>query len=153
MFEFLDRFISIAVPRMRDFRGLPTKSFDGAATTRSASRSNDFSRDRLRQSRAHSRMDITFVTSAGATTRAGLLREMGMPFRAEARARRLRRTHGEEGVVGTGEARPKFKVRGYYRCQRCGRARGTLASSSCAAFVSVSLRCAGRFPACAKPAG
>ena len=29
MFEFLDRFISIAVPRMRDFRGLPTKSFDG----------------------------------------------------------------------------------------------------------------------------
>jgi large subunit ribosomal protein L5 len=29
MFEFLDRFITIAVPRMRDFRGLPTKSFDG----------------------------------------------------------------------------------------------------------------------------
>jgi large subunit ribosomal protein L5 len=29
MYEFLDRFISVAVPRMRDFRGLPTKSFDG----------------------------------------------------------------------------------------------------------------------------
>src|SRR5207244_3268590 len=29
MFEFLDRFITIAVPRMRDFRGLPTDSFDG----------------------------------------------------------------------------------------------------------------------------
>ena len=42
---------------------------------------------------------------------------------------------------------PKFKVRGYYRCQRCGRSRGTLRK------FKLSLRCAGRFPACAKPAG
>src|SRR5438876_2196860 len=33
MYEFLDRFISIAVPRMRDFRGLPSKSFDGRGDT------------------------------------------------------------------------------------------------------------------------
>ena len=39
MYEFLDRFINIAVPRIRDFRGLPNKSFDGRGTTPSASRS------------------------------------------------------------------------------------------------------------------
>jgi len=56
LFEFLDRFISIAVPRMRDFRGLPTKSFDGRGNyTLSIKEQMDFSRDRYVQSRAHSR--------------------------------------------------------------------------------------------------
>jgi len=44
MYEFLDRFISIAVPRMRDFRGLSARSFDGQATTRWASRNRLFFR-------------------------------------------------------------------------------------------------------------
>jgi len=43
MFEFIDRLINIALPRVRDFRGLNPKSFDGRATFRSASRSTSFS--------------------------------------------------------------------------------------------------------------
>jgi len=63
MFEFLDRFITIALPRMRDFRGLPTDSFDGRGITRSASRANIFPEiDYDKVEKIHG-MDITLVTS------------------------------------------------------------------------------------------
>jgi large subunit ribosomal protein L5 len=51
MYEFLDRLITVAMPRIRDFRGLNPKSFDGAATTRWVSRSRSSSRDQLRPDR------------------------------------------------------------------------------------------------------
>jgi large subunit ribosomal protein L5 len=85
MFEFLDRFISIAVPRMRDFRGLPTKSFDGRGNyTLGIKEQMIFPEiDYDKVERIHG-MDITFVTSAGRDdTALALLRELGMPFRVE----------------------------------------------------------------------
>jgi large subunit ribosomal protein L5 len=86
MYEFLDRFISVAVPRMRDFRGLPTKSFDGRGNyTLGIKEQMIFPEiDYDKVERIHG-MDITFVTSAGRDdTALALLREMGMPFRTEA---------------------------------------------------------------------
>jgi large subunit ribosomal protein L5 len=86
MFEFLDRFITIAVPRMRDFRGLPTKSFDGRGNyTLGIKEQMIFPEiDYDKVERIHG-MDITFVTSAGRDdTALALLRELGMPFRVEA---------------------------------------------------------------------
>ena len=86
MYEFLDRFISIAVPRMRDFRGLPSKSFDGRGNyTLGIKEQMIFPEiDYDKVERIHG-MDITFVTSAGRDdTALALLRELGMPFRAEA---------------------------------------------------------------------
>jgi large subunit ribosomal protein L5 len=86
MFEFLDRFITIAVPRMRDFRGLPTKSFDGRGNyTLGIKEQMIFPEiDYDKVERIHG-MDITFVTSAGRDdTALALLRELGMPFRNEA---------------------------------------------------------------------
>jgi large subunit ribosomal protein L5 len=85
MFEFLDRFITIAVPRMRDFRGLPTKSFDGRGNyTLGIKEQMIFPEiDYDKVERIHG-MDITFVTSAGRDdTALALLRELGMPFRVE----------------------------------------------------------------------
>ena len=85
MYEFLDRFISIAVPRMRDFRGLPTKSFDGRGNyTLGIKEQMIFPEiDYDKVERIHG-MDITFVTSAGRDdTALALLRELGMPFRGE----------------------------------------------------------------------
>jgi large subunit ribosomal protein L5 len=85
MYEFLDRFISIAVPRMRDFRGLPTKSFDGRGNyTLGIKEQMIFPEiDYDKVERIHG-MDITFVTSAGRDdTALALLKELGMPFRAE----------------------------------------------------------------------
>jgi large subunit ribosomal protein L5 len=85
MYEFLDRFISVAVPRMRDFRGLPTKSFDGRGNyTLGIKEQMIFPEiDYDKVERIHG-MDITFVTSAGRDdTALALLRELGMPFRTE----------------------------------------------------------------------
>ncbi|HEX9610351.1 MAG TPA: 50S ribosomal protein L5 [Gemmatimonadales bacterium] len=85
MYEFLDRFISVAVPRMRDFRGLPTKSFDGRGNYSIGIKEQmifpEVDYDKVE--RIHG-MDITFVTSAGRDdTALALLRELGMPFRGE----------------------------------------------------------------------
>ena len=85
MYEFLDRFISVAVPRMRDFRGLPTKSFDGRGNYTFGIKEQmvfpEIDYDKVE--RIHG-MDITIVTDAGRDDLAmALLREMGMPFRGE----------------------------------------------------------------------
>lgn len=83
MYEFLDRLINIAIPRIRDFRGVPTKSFDGRGNyTLGLSEQTIFpeiSYDRVDQLRG---MDITIVTSARSDEEsAELLRQLGMPFR------------------------------------------------------------------------
>jgi large subunit ribosomal protein L5 len=83
MYEFLDRFITIAVPRMRDFRGLPTKSFDGRGNyTLGIKEQMIFPEiDYDKVERIHG-MDITFVTTARRDDEAqALLRELGLPFR------------------------------------------------------------------------
>jgi len=85
MYEFLDRFISVAVPRMRDFRGLPAKSFDGRGNYTVGIKEQmlfpEIDYDKVEQIHG---MDITFVTNAGRDdTAIALLREMGMPFRGE----------------------------------------------------------------------
>jgi len=85
MFEFLDRFINVAVPRMRDFRGLPDKSFDGRGNyTLGVKEQMIFPEiDYDKVEKIHG-MDITFVTTAGRDDAAlALLREMGLPFRGE----------------------------------------------------------------------
>jgi large subunit ribosomal protein L5 len=85
MYEFLDRFISVAVPRMRDFRGLPDKSFDGRGNYTIGIKEQmvfpEIDYDKVEKIHG---MDITFVTSAGRDdTAMALLRELGMPFRGE----------------------------------------------------------------------
>ncbi len=83
MYEFLDRLINVALPRVRDFRGLPTKSFDGRGSHTIGIREHmiflelDF--DKVQTSRG---MDITTVTSAKTDEEAReLLKLLGMPFR------------------------------------------------------------------------
>ena len=86
MYEFLDRLITVAVPRMRDFRGLLTKSFDGRGNYSMGVREQlifpEIEYDKVEKIHG---MDITFVTNAGRDeTALALLRELGMPFRGEA---------------------------------------------------------------------
>ena len=86
MYEFLDRFITIAVPRMRDFRGLPANSFDGRGNYTVGIKEQmifpEIDYDKVEQIHG---MDITIVTNAGRDDAAmALLRELGMPFRGEA---------------------------------------------------------------------
>jgi large subunit ribosomal protein L5 len=82
MYEFLDRFINIAVPRVRDFRGLSTRSFDGRGNYTIGIKEQvifpEVDYDRIQK--VHG-MDVTFVTSTDKDEEAiALLREMGMPF-------------------------------------------------------------------------
>jgi len=83
MYEFLDRFIAVALPRVRDFRGISDKSFDGRGNyTIGLKEQNIFAEiDVDRISRIFG-MDITFVTSANSDKEAyELLAAFGMPFR------------------------------------------------------------------------
>ena len=85
MWEFVDRFVSVAVPRIRDFRGLSAQSFDGRGNyTIGIKEQMVFPEvDYDRVEKIHG-MDITFVTTAGRDDIArALLRELGMPFRGE----------------------------------------------------------------------
>ncbi len=85
MWEFLDRFISVAVPRIRDFRGFPTKSFDGRGNyTVGIKEQMAFPEvDYDKVEKIHG-MDITFVTTAERDDVGhALLRELGMPFRGQ----------------------------------------------------------------------
>ncbi len=83
MYEFLDRFISIAVPRIRDFRGLSDKSFDGRGNYSISVREQiifpEINYDKILKIRG---MNITFVTTAKSDEEAyELLASFGMPFR------------------------------------------------------------------------
>jgi len=85
MWEFLDRFINIAVPRIRDFRGLPTRSFDGRGNYTFGIKEQmvfpEIDYDKVEKIHG---MDITFVTTARRDdVGMALLKELGMPFRGE----------------------------------------------------------------------
>lgn len=85
MYEFLDRFVTLTVPRIRDFRGLPSKSFDGRGNyTFGVKEQLIFPEIDFDQVDLVHGMDITLVTTAGRDDLAmALLREFGWPFRGE----------------------------------------------------------------------
>ncbi|MEY3386918.1 MAG: hypothetical protein RIR53_1729 [Bacteroidota bacterium] len=83
MYEFLDRFINIAAPRIRDFRGFSDKSFDGRGNYTIGIKEQiifpEIDVDKVSKIQG---MDITFVTSAKNDEEAyALLQEFGFPFR------------------------------------------------------------------------
>jgi large subunit ribosomal protein L5 len=85
MYEFLDRFINLAIPRIRDFRGLPNRSFDGRGNYTFGIKEQmifpEIDYDKVEKIHG---MDITMVTSADRDDLAmALLRELGWPFRGE----------------------------------------------------------------------
>jgi large subunit ribosomal protein L5 len=82
MWEFLDRLITLAIPRIRDFRGLPTKLDGRGNYTMGLSEQSVFPEIQLDKVEFVQGMDITFVTTAP-TDKEGLalLANLGMPFR------------------------------------------------------------------------
>ncbi len=82
MYEFLDRLMNVALPRVRDFRGVPTRSFDGRGNYTLGVRDHlifpEIDPGKVEKSRG---LNVTIVTTAGSDDRARvLLRELGMPF-------------------------------------------------------------------------
>lgn len=84
MYDFLDKLISVSLPRIRDFRGISPKSFDGRGNYSLGLKEQlifpEISYDKVSQIRG---MDITIVTTAKTDEEAyELLKALGMPFRA-----------------------------------------------------------------------
>jgi large subunit ribosomal protein L5 len=82
MYEFLDRLLNIALPRVRDFRGVPTRAFDGRGNYTLGIRDHlvfpEIDPGKVDKSKG---LNVTIVTTAGSDDRARvLLRELGMPF-------------------------------------------------------------------------
>jgi large subunit ribosomal protein L5 len=82
MYEFLDRFLNISLPRVRDFRGVNDKSFDGRGNyTMGITEQIIFPEIDIEKVSKIMGMDITIVTTAKTDAEAySLLKEMGMPF-------------------------------------------------------------------------
>jgi large subunit ribosomal protein L5 len=85
MWEFLDRLVSIALPRIRDFRGLALESFDGRGNYSLGVREQiifaEINYDDVETVRG---LDVTITTTAKSDEEAlALLRELGLPFRSE----------------------------------------------------------------------
>ena len=85
MYEFLDRFISIAIPRIRDFRGLSDSSFDGRGNYSMGIKEQiifpEINVDKIDRIRG---LDVTIVTTANSDEEAfELLKSFGIPFRRQ----------------------------------------------------------------------
>ena len=83
MWEFLDRLVNVAIPRIRDFRGVPSRSFDGRGNYTLGVKEQmifpEINYDKIQK--VHG-MDIVFVTTTNKDNEGyALLRELGMPFR------------------------------------------------------------------------
>ena len=83
MYEFLDRLVSVALPRVRDFKGISDKAFDGRGNyTLGVTEQIIFPEIDIDKVSKITGMDITFVTSADTNEEAfELLKELGMPFK------------------------------------------------------------------------
>ena len=83
MYEFLERLVSVAIPRTRDFRGISTKSFDGRGNyTMGIKEQIIFPEIDIDKVKNITGMDVTFVTSAKTNKEAlALLKELGLPFK------------------------------------------------------------------------
>ena len=85
MYHFLDRLVSVAIPRIRDFRGLNTRSFDGRGNYTMGVKEQiifpEINYDRVQKIHG---LDISVITSTNKDDEAfALLKEMGFPFRGE----------------------------------------------------------------------
>jgi len=83
MFEFFDRLVAVALPRVRDFKGVNEKAFDGRGNyTLGVTEQIIFPEIDIDKVNKITGLDITFVTTAGTDEEAyELLKELGMPFR------------------------------------------------------------------------
>jgi large subunit ribosomal protein L5 len=98
MYEFLDRLTSVAIPRIRDFRGLSARSFDGRGNYSMGVREQiifpEIDYDSIDQVRG---LDVTITTTARTDEEAfALLSELGMPFQRDGRP-------GEDGAAAADE--------------------------------------------------
>ena len=124
MWEFLDRLMSIALPRVRDFKGVSPQGFDGRGNYTLGLRDQLLfpEIDYMKVDKARG-MNVSVVTTAKTDEEARkLLQFIGMPFRqSDELIERL--TMATTAKIAKEQKKPKFKVRLRNRCHLCGRPR------------------------------
>lgn len=98
MYEFLERLIKMSLPRIRDFRGVSTKAFDGNGNyTLGVTDQSIFPEIELDKIKRNIGFDITIVTTARTNEEAkSLLSELGMPFADKAKKAPVRKTEEQQ---------------------------------------------------------
>ena len=128
MWEFYDRLVSLAIPRIRDFRGLDPTSFDGRGnytfglTEQLIFPEIDYDKVATGARHGHHDRDDRPTDDEGRA----LLRALGFPFARDAgdeRAKGRRTDMAKKALVEKQRGPQKYRVRSYTRCQRCGRPR------------------------------
>ena len=120
MYEFLDRFFNVALPRVRDFRGISANSFDGRGNYSVGVKEQlifpEIDYDKIDKIRG---MDIIMVTTAKTDEEAReLLTLMGAPFAAKSKGGEFM---AKKAMINKQQKTPKFSTRHYNRCKICGR--------------------------------
>ena len=118
MWEFVDRLFNVALPRVRDFRGINGNAFDGRGNFALGIKEQlifpEIEYDKIDKIRG---MDIVFCTTAQTDEEAKeLLTLIGAPF-----ALRRRTLMAKKSMILKQQAEPKFSTRRYNRCKICGR--------------------------------
>jgi large subunit ribosomal protein L5 len=103
MYEFLERLIKMALPRIRDFRGVSTKAFDGNGNyTLGVADQSIFPEIELDKIKRNVGFDITIVTTARTNEEAkSLLSELGMPFTDKAKRPAVKKTEEQQEETAT----------------------------------------------------
>jgi large subunit ribosomal protein L5 len=106
MYEFLERLIKMSLPRIRDFRGVSTKAFDGNGNyTLGVSDQSIFPEIELDKIKRNIGFDITIVTTARSNDAAkSLLSELGMPFADKAKKPVVRKTEEQQEEAAAASA-------------------------------------------------
>ena len=129
MWEFLDRLVSVALPRIRDFRGLPPESVDGRGNYSLGLREQtvfpEINVDKVTRVQG---MNITIVTTAKSDENAWPCcgrsgSRCGNPERRRGRPHDEVRGLAKKSLIIKSQRTPKFRARRYNRCKLCGRPR------------------------------
>jgi Ribosomal protein L5 len=146
MYEFLDRLVSIALPQIRDFRGLNPRSLDGRGNFSLGIREQlifpEINYDDIQQSAAR-RDDHDERRDRRARPRAAA----GARPAVRGRWRREAAVMAKTSLVVKQRRPQKFKTRNYTRCNRCGRPRAVFRKFGSAGSACASSRTRARFPA------
>ena len=118
MYNFMDKLISISLPRVRDFRGVSSKAFDGRGNYTMGIKEqlifSEIDYDDVVKVRG---MDIVFVTTAKSNEESfDLLNGLGIPLESN-----RRNIMAKKSMIIKANRPQKYKVREYTRCTRCGR--------------------------------
>ena len=151
MWEFLDRLFNVALPRVRDFRGINPNAFDGRGNYGLGIKEQlifpEIEYDKIDKIRG---LDVVICTTAKTDEEAKeLLSLIGAPLRPLKEENEM----AKKSMILKQQAEPKFSTRRYNRCKICGRPTPTCGTTASAVSASASWLTRVRFPVSRRRAG